>query len=110
MTYADLIKALYGRSGMSIKDYAESIRHTTAHISNILNGHQPGSWKVVEACLRHAKLSPEDVLTLPEEPATKAEKELLRLYRSLSESGRATIVLVATEIAAAAPVARKRKT
>lgn len=88
MSYAELIKELHRRSGMQINEYAEAIDISVAHLSNILNNKQAGSRKILEDALAYAGMSLES-LCLPEaDPATQQEKDVLRLFRALSDERR----------------------
>lgn len=87
--YGPLIKRLYERSGLQVNQYAALVNYTVAHISNIINGHQRGSPKVLEACLKNAGLEFSQ-LQLPEvQEQTEEEKEILRRFRKLSPVRRA---------------------
>src|SRR3990167_8659515 len=89
MTYADLIKWLWRKSGLGVQEYAEKIDFSRGHISNIINDQQPGSLKALQACLRHANIGIEDCLSPP--PTSTAEKEegkVLTSLRSLSDGNR----------------------
>ncbi len=70
VTYAVLIKELWKRSGLSVKDYAEQLNYSTAHVSHVLNDAQPGGLKMLLACLDHAGLDIQDCLFLPDPDAS----------------------------------------
>jgi len=76
MDYRDLIKALFDRSGLKVKDYAERIGWSTTQMSNVLNDVEAGSFKMLRDCLDQAGKKLEDCLTLPGDQAEK-ETELV---------------------------------
>ena len=91
-SYADKIKELFRRSGLSVSEYAEAIDFHVNSISLVLNDKQPGSRKMLEAALDHAGMTLED-LELPEADAsTDQEKALLRYFRRLNEENRNSIL------------------
>lgn len=90
MSYGDLIRELHRRSGKQINEYADAVDISVTHMSHILNDRQPGTRKVLEACLYEAGLGLED-LQLPEkDPESQEERKAMRLFRSLSDKHRAT--------------------
>ena len=101
MAYARLITELFRRSGLQINEYAEAIGISTTHLSTILNGHQDGSRKILEACLANTGMNLGD-LQLPEPDAeTQEEKDVLRLYRRLSDERRKLACSILKQFAAA---------
>lgn len=99
MDYGELIAELYRRSGQTIKDYAENIGVSTAHMSNILAGKQRGTPKVFEDALTNAGYTVRD-LHLPDlNAAEQGEKEWIRVIRSLSEQSRESLLLQARRFA-----------
>ena len=65
-TYAEIIKELHTRSGLQVNDYAVAVHMSVTHMSNILNGKQPGTVEAVRKCLEHVGLKITDCLELPE--------------------------------------------
>lgn len=66
MSYADLIKELFEKSGLQVNDYAAAAGISITHMSKILNGSAPGSVKILEACARHANIDLQDYLVFPD--------------------------------------------
>ena len=103
-----MIKALYRRSGLGVKDYAEAVMYSTPQVSNIINDKEPGSLKALLACLAHAKIDIQECLDLPEQHAeTKDEKQLVRTFRALETSRKKTLLDVATAMLVEQPRRRK---
>lgn len=99
MTYADLIKALWRKSGLGVQEYADAIELSKTHLSNILNDQQSGTFKVVRQCLDHADIKIEDCLSLPDEnPATREEEEALRLFKTLTGGTRQLALSLLAEL------------
>ena len=110
MTYSEIIKELWKRSGLSVNDYADTVKYSRTHISTILNDKQPGSWKALEACLRHAGIDVQDCLAMPaKEPSAKEEKEALRLFQSLTGSKRDHALEYLRIVSGRQPATRKQR-
>lgn len=65
MTYADLIRELFEKSGMQVKDYAAATGLSVTLISGIVNGGK-GSLKVLDVCARQAGIDLQDYLVFPD--------------------------------------------
>lgn len=106
MAYADLIKELFRRSEMQVNEYAQAIDISVTHLSNIINDAQPGSRKILEACLARIQM---DIgsLELPEADAhTEEEKTAFRLFRRLDPGQGQAVISVMRQFTKAS----KRKT
>lgn len=79
MTFADLIRQFFDKSGLQVNEYAESIGYSTTQLSNVLNGAEPGSRKMLEACLREANRDLEACLKYPAENTDREEELIGRL-------------------------------
>jgi hypothetical protein len=102
-----MIQELQRRSGLGVKEYAEAVDITPAHMSNILNNAQPGSRKILESALRHADMTLES-LCLPEpDPDTQQEKKLLGLFRALSSVRRELALGLVRELFVAEKATKK---
>lgn len=88
MSYADVVKHLHKKAGLSIKDYAERVGYSTAQVSLVLNGHQDGTLKMVEACVRYAGQDIEEYLWIPESAEAAVERKALHAFKSLNEKNR----------------------
>lgn len=84
-SYAGLIKQLYRKSGLRINEYAEAIGYSVVQVSNVLNDKQPGSHKMLEAALMFAGITIEDLAIPSSDGIAREERELLRLFRLLSD-------------------------
>ena len=107
MKYGELVRELYRRSEMQVKDYAEAIGYSTPQLSNIINDNEPGSLKALQACLRHASLDIQDCLDLPEsQNVTADERRVMRAFRNLSQERRKLALAVLEELL---PVRRRKQ-
>lgn len=114
MTFAELITELHRRSGMTITDYADAVGISKTHMSNVLNDGQPGSLKIVLACLRHAKIDVQECLELPMpdgDSETKDQRKAARIINALNAKNRALALdlLETLKVGQAAQQLRKRK-
>ena len=66
MTYTEIVRELYERSGLQINEYAQRIRYSVTQLSLVLNGHKEATLKMAEVALADADLSLEDCLVLPD--------------------------------------------
>lgn len=86
MTYAELIKGLWKKSELGVKEYAEAVSYSTTHISQILNDTQPGSLKALIACLKYAGIDIQDCLSLPDAEGKMTIEEQIEEARTLFDS------------------------
>ncbi len=92
MKYAEIIKGLRIRSGLGVKDYAEHVGMSVAHISNVVNGAQPGSLKMLRDCLRADGKDIEDCLGLPPDSIThEYERKILDLIHLITDEQKASL-------------------
>jgi transcriptional regulator with XRE-family HTH domain len=100
VTYAEIIQTLFSRSGLQVNEYAKTIGLSVTHLSNILNGVEAGSMRVVQDALRQAQIKVEDCLDLPEKTAEGAdERKLLRCYRMISDDRKKFVLDLAADFA-----------
>lgn len=92
MSYARLIAELFKRSGKQVSEYAAEIDLSTSHLSNIINGKQPGSRKILEDCLSLHGLRLWDLQLPVPDPETGDELELVKMFRYISAEHRAQVL------------------
>lgn len=83
MSYQEIIVELFNRSGLSQKDYVKKLKGAISehHLSQIITGKEPGSYKYVRAAMELAKIRVEDcILALPEEVEKDQEAEIAEIH------------------------------
>ncbi len=88
MTYGELVKFFWRKSGVAINEYAERVGYSTPQVSMVLNGHQAGTLKMIQACVRDAEMDMQDLLWVPESAEAADERKVLRAFKSLDADGR----------------------
>jgi transcriptional regulator with XRE-family HTH domain len=90
MTYADIVKHLFKKSGLGVAEYAEQVGYSTTRISNLLND-SPNAQnveKIAKACIKNAGQKMEDYLCFPEKMDSADERSALHQYKALSSENR----------------------
>lgn len=89
MEIQEAIQELWRRSGKGKEQYASEVGYHETHIKNVLNGKQPGSFRILQACLEHAGIQESDAITLPatDEGRTENDDALALIRQALLTSG-----------------------
>lgn len=88
MGFSHVLSELMRRYKVTANELALKTGHSRPHLSNVAEGHQPGSLKLIGDCIKAVGLDPELCITLPLDPSTADEDTaVLAIFKKAIDNG-----------------------